>query len=684
MKKSLVLLVLCLVLALVAVSAFAEDGTDVVNHIEYRNQRDFKPLNGRQHEYTVDVYERPTHASKGPAGEAVMTGSETVVEEHVIENGVCTVCGFGEGCAHANTEMRQDRMGQECEPIDDTTHHTKHTRINVQVCLDCGLETELGTEPVDTTEAHRYNDKGQCWDCGYQCAHTNTSFAYDEVESTEIKGITAKTHTVVEHLVLQYVCEACQMPAGSETRENTYTENHDFDENDVCTVCGYQNVCLHPNTTENDIEYDWEYTIIDANKHHIKKTFVTQTVCVTCGQVLKESAPFVDEFDEPHYFENNECWCGQKAVEGECAHANTHEEFNSEVVSYEKIDANTHKLTQQDYTRIVCNACGTIIKETDGETSTIQEPHEYSNGVCSCGQVNACTHPNGAEVETQDYLPDSGTPLNASQHHVVREYYDRHFCPICGETLSWSNHRVEEKDEPHAFGEDGLCWICGYEQPATPVPYIPEVITTPAPTTRPATRNATTATVTAAPTEAPAEVMNIEFTEDTAVETLRGVDLANDVPAAEAIEALGESLEEEAKQGAVIEIVNLDLVLEADEMDALEELPVKEQLLVMLFAIGPTDFVDQDTALSEQAAQLVQSITERISKMTAAEKKAFEDLIALTFPVETIVIDGVAYDFFVIDVEIKDGDTDKVERYGFRKDDDGQWILTQLNLGVLA
>ena len=162
------------------------------------------------------------------------------------------------------------------------------------------------------------------------------------------------------------------------------------------------------------------------------------------------------------------------------------------------------------------------------------------------------------------------------------------------------------------------------------------------------------------------------------------MDLANDVPAAEAIEALGESLEEEAKQGAVIEIVNLDLVLEADEMDALEELPVKEQLLVMLFAIGPTDFVDQDTALSEQAAQLVQSITERISKMTAAEKKAFEDLIALTFPVETIVIDGVAYDFFVIDVEIKDGDTDKVERYGFRKDDDGQWILTQLNLGVLA
>lgn len=833
MMKKLALFALCLLLVCAAaVGVCAEEGSDVVYHIDYRNQRDFKAEDALNHSYVADKYEVPTHASKGPAGDPVMVGTETLTEAHVFEDGmckyckyacphenwsgtggtqvwvdqkdgtcalvkvigvnkvcpdcgyewtedivydepgtaphsyengkcldcgavcqhanvstvtggwitdgdavyadeknhtlhlkretynvcdvcgmkfdvvsteihdamtyhqydennVCIACGYKTECTHQNVETESHRSITGVEQADDTNHKLTYITVSVMRCQDCGKQMSdyQQGEPETALEAHIFGQDGVCVQCGAKntCTHSNVEKDGEEWADEKIEYYDEKCHKHSWHRYDHYVCATCGQHIEDRDMGDFSDLEHHYYVDGVCESCGYKNTCAHGETVQRDVQLDAVWKKIDDKTHTITVTYQKNTYCLICGICLNEGDTYTVITNGNHeYVYGGACECGYTASTADpetCKHENQ-ETFDSEWVrDLEVVDAKTHRQICHVDRITVCVDCGTELKREEQPNRVDVEEHYFVDGVCRCGAENTCKHPT-KDTELDGYFMDA-KPLNATEHTARYERWDILVCAACGEELGVTNYRIEEVTEPHEYS-DGVCALCGYEQPATPVPYIPEVITTPAPTTRPATRNATTATVTAAPTEAPAEVVNIQFTEDTAVETLRGVDLANDVPAAEAIEALGESLEEEAKQGAVIEIVNLDLVLEADEMDALEELPVKEQLLVMLFAIGPTDFVDQDTALSEQAAQLVQSITERVSKMTAAEKKAFEDLIALTFPAETIVIDGVAYDFFVIDVEIKDGDTDKVERYGFRKDDDGQWILTQLNLGVLA
>ena len=46
---------------------------------------------------------------------------------------------------------------------------------------------------------------------------------------------------------------------------------------------------------------------------------------------------------------------------------------------------------------------------------------------------------------------------------------------------------------------------------------------------------------------------------------------------------------------------------------------------------------------------------------------------------ETIEIDGVEYNFFIIEMVVRTGDEVRIERYGFRKEGE-DWIFTQLEI----
>ena len=86
--------------------------------------------------------------------------------------------------------------------------------------------------------------------------------------------------------------------------------------------------------------------------------------------------------------------------------------------------------------------------------------------------------------------------------------------------------------------------------------------------------------------------------------------------------------------------------------------------------------------MSAAAAAVQEQIKQRIDAMDEADRAAFEETLAAYFPTETVEVDGVEYVWFTIELEVRDGDTVRVERYGFRQDEDGQWIFAKLEVAA--
>ena len=112
------------------------------------------------------------------------------------ENGICTVCGSA-GPDHTN-HVKSDWYWN------DETGHWK-------ACIYCG-------EPMTETQGHSYDENGICTVCGYAGPdHTNhvMSGMYWNDETGHWK-----------------ICIYCEKPM-------TETEEHVFDEDGICSVCGY-------------------------------------------------------------------------------------------------------------------------------------------------------------------------------------------------------------------------------------------------------------------------------------------------------------------------------------------------------------------------------------------------------------------------------------------------------------
>ena len=66
--------------------------------------------------------------------------------------------------------------------------------------------------------------------------------------------------------------------------------------------------------------------------------------------------------------------------------------------------------------------------------------------------------------------------------------------------------------------------------------------------------------------------------------------------------------------------------------------------------------------------------------MDEASYAQFEATLLESFPQESIEIDGVEYNFFVLEIEVRMGDSVRYERYSFRREGD-EWIFTRLEIG---
>ena len=151
-----------------------------------------------------------------------------------------------------------------------------------------------------------------------------------------------------------------------------------------------------------------------------------------------------------------------------------------------------------------------------------------------------------------------------------------------------------------------------------------------------------------------------------------------------------DAIERENEGASVsIAIVNVEKVVTAEEKAELDALPAKEQILVLLSAIGYDTEVQaalssMDMELSTEAIALTQAIQERIATASDEEKAAFEALLLECFPVETVMIDGEPVDYFVIELQVEADGEIHFERYGFRFDENGEWIFALLSISEIT
>lgn len=182
----------------------------------------------------------------------------------------------------------------------------------------------------------------------------------------------------------------------------------------------------------------------------------------------------------------------------------------------------------------------------------------------------------------------------------------------------------------------------------------------------------------------------VNYTEVPSDESVHGVNSISDHRMVETLFTAIEQIEREnVEKAVIIEIFHVSKITTDAEKIALDALPIKEQILVLLSSVGQEAEVtvalnSMEITLSDNALALIDEIRQRLENVSIEEKAAFEEILKSVFSIETVEIDGVAYDFFAIDLLVKVDGAAHIERYGFRLDENNEWIFTQLSIGTFA
>ena len=155
-----------------------------------------------------------------------------------------------------------------------------------------------------------------------------------------------------------------------------------------------------------------------------------------------------------------------------CTHENTFETVEEKDVTYTDTGDNWgHEESGIRVFRTVCEDCGSVLSEQE-QPFTEEASHVYDeNGVCEfCNHVNSCAHENTVEFEYWDYDNCTITDLG-DKHEVSGPYQWVIFCEDCFQEISV---RTENRtgQEPHDYGDDGICQFCGHENTCTHEHYI--------------------------------------------------------------------------------------------------------------------------------------------------------------------------------------------------------------------
>ena len=421
----------------------------------------------------------------------------------------CSECGEYESIGHYFGE------DEECDECGYTLH--THTAGADGICTQqigdkvCGLCAHAGERyydysdaehwltcskcyyPVGDHAAHTLNENGRC-DCGY-CAHTNATYTWEDEGSHKMYcpgcedcsiahgfggdtvcdecGYTQHTHTAgtdgkCTYMIGTKVCGLCAHAGGSHYEYNDQQhwlecskcyypvgdyEEHNFDENNKCTICDYV-LCLH-----------------QGDSYYAYDTYDHWQACSDCYESLSA-------FEGHNLDENGACTVCDYAKE--CQHegdwyygydASAHwqacSDCDEKISDYEGHDFDGYgECTVCDYVQ-ECQHLNGICTWTDDEchmtdcpdcNSYIVEDHRFGENGESCEDCGYIVHDH--KDDNSDSRCDvliEGTACGMCIHseYAEYEYDDEHHWKIC----AVCEDQIEDSEE-HQLTE-GKC-ACGY------------------------------------------------------------------------------------------------------------------------------------------------------------------------------------------------------------------------------
>ena len=421
----------------------------------------------------------PSVQEEASEAEPVPVEPESSAED--VQDAPALRSGDGDGqCEHLNTETRYDYRDERIEDLDEYNHVIVHDVYEAEFCTDCWEQlTEyefVYTDEIDWI-SHTYpSNDGICSECGHKCSHENTYDEYDK-ENGQVSYVADNSSYHEMHFTgnINHVCSNCQMVVSSEPADGEIVEyeSHSWDDNDVCTVCGWENICEHnpDNVTTYIDPYDETYQVEyfevegDEKNHRTVGNGPEITRCQECGKILSR----VDNVDVD-VLEHHNYWFNEETGEticSDCGHVTGCSHSNYIVDNWDSpnwdecvpVDSTQHKAPCHGAT-LVCSDCGYGWYDPDREGDLLQN-HEYEDGVCRvCGYE--CLHPlmeSNTEYEVFGYEIIEG---NESYHNTVYNLVEHRRCPDCGfEDDTPMDQKTEE--EEHNFNEAGVCEDCGYE-----------------------------------------------------------------------------------------------------------------------------------------------------------------------------------------------------------------------------
>ncbi len=134
-----------------------------------------------------------------------------------------------------------------------------------------------------------------------------------------------------------------------------------------------------------------------------------------------------------------------------------------------------------------------------------------------------------------------------------------------------------------------------------------------------------------------------------------------------------------AEMGMPVRLLHIEKILTDEEWQQASGLPLKEQMAVLLAAIGHEDAL-QTLEISDATRALMASAAARIGSLPEQEQATFRETIARLFQEEEKMIDGATAKCFALEVLLELNGKTYVERYSFRYDaDSAEWTLYQVD-----
>jgi len=408
------------------------------------------------------------------------TGSVESVAQHSYPGG-CPSCSYSTDCAHEGScGVRLGYEDMQTLAIDDVRHGSYGIRVESVFCWNCGQTvSEQRTEEAVLCSAslHRYSSDGTCYACGAQntsCAHENQTTVLEEALSVTPavnsywREYSDKLHVKTILYAERTACADCGMVIGGigALRQKEVYEPHDIYDGGWCE-CGYQNACAHAGETYTRSRRGewWDTFYVDENTHLEDASYLEETVCSDCGQVIASVEGERQRILRSHTMEDGECWeCGYVP----CAHENVQQKTvvrKQNVLYAESISANAHALICEKQLVSCCPDCGIERGGMAVGTATVYQPHEFADGRCTLCRL--CEHPQQLRSTENTSYESTALYYNAYLHEIVQTVHRVETCGLCGDMLREWNETQPAHFSRHIWDDSGACHGCGSRNTCT-------------------------------------------------------------------------------------------------------------------------------------------------------------------------------------------------------------------------